>query len=184
LVHDYYGSSLWVLRGNENFEWRADCFNHHAYCDLLFWKNGSTTTNKRRSKVRKLFLTVLFLGMMVCVASAEIKMPPLKEGIAYSVADSRFNFLSTIELASYKGFSVEVGYAGAAKNTGSKAVGVVSYEIANLKKLGVTMPLLDLVSFNLGYYAGFGRISVAPGETEGNNEFDHGISLTLIQMKF
>lgn len=133
--------------------------------------------------MKKLFLA-LALVLLASPAFAEMKMPPLKEGIAYSVADSRFNFLSTIELAQYKGFAVEVGYAGAAKNTGEKAVAVLSYEIANLKKLGVTMPLLDLVSFNLGYYAGFGRISLAPGETGGNNEFDHGISLSLLQFKF
>ena len=133
--------------------------------------------------MRKLSL-ILGLVLLASPAFAEFSMPPLKEGLAYSIADSRFNFLSTIELLKYKGFDLEVGYAGAAKNTGDKAVGVVSYELTSLKKLGVDVPILDLVTFNLGYYVGWGRITLNPGETEGNNEFDHGISLTLIKTNF
>ena len=136
--------------------------------------------------MKKLIVAVILAVVVFGVKPvfAELKMPPLKEGIAYSIMDSKVNFLSTIEIVKFKGFALEAGYAGQAPNTGNKAVAVVSYEIANLKNMGVTMPVLDLVSFNLGYYVGYGRICLTPGETDGNNEFDHGVSLSILQFKF
>lgn len=133
----------------------------------------------------KLVLLLSICSLMLCTrAYAEMKLPPLKEGIAYSITDSKINFLSTIELLKFKGFNVEVGYAGQAPNTGDKAVAVLSYELLNLKNLGVAVPILDLVSFNLGYYIGVGRIELNPGNTKANNEFDQGVSLTVLNFKF
>lgn len=143
--------------------------------------------------MKKLFLTLgiilslscqSFAGEYLKVSKLLDKIPPMKQGIAYSIIDSKFNYLSTLQIANWKNFSLEVGYAGRAKNTGDKAVVVTSYNIAKLKDFGVTLPILDLVEFNLGIYAGFGRITLNEGLKEGNNEIDYGISLTLLNIKW
>lgn len=112
------------------------------------------------------------------------KLPALKQGISWSFIDNKLNYLSTIEIASWKGITFEAGYAGSAQNTGSKAVAVISYPIIKLKDLGVTLPILDLIEANLGVYGGFGRIDLDDGQGKGNNEWDTGVSLTLLNIKF
>ena len=138
--------------------------------------------------LKKMMLLAAILMLSIPQAKADSfdviqQLPALKQGIAYSIEDGAFNYLSTIEIAKYKGFALEGGYAGRAKNTGDKIVGVVSYQVARLKDFGVTLPVLDLVEFNAGVYAGYGRIQFN-GDKSNDNEFDYGISLTLLNVKF
>ena len=112
-------------------------------------------------------------------------IPGLKQGIAWSLVDSKLNYLTTIDLVQYKGFNLEGGIAADAENTGIKAVVVISYDVVNLKKLGVTVPVLDLIDIRLGAYAGYGRIEIGSIDTmKGNNEFDYGLSATFLKLKF
>lgn len=128
---------------------------------------------------------ILMLGMVLfCgIAQAQFdagelanKIPSLKQGVAFSLLDSQINYLSTAQIAEFKGVSLEVGYAGQAKETGDKIVAVVSYPLLKLKDY-ISLPVLDLVEFNIGAYAGYGRIL-------GSNEFDAGVSATAINLKF
>lgn len=132
-------------------------------------------------------LCVVFAGVAkaetLSIGDVLSNLPALKQGMAYSLADNQLNYLSTAEIVKYKGFALEGGYAGAAENTGNKIVGVLSYQVANLKDLGVTVPILDLIEFNVGAYAGYGSIQFA-GNTKNDNEFDYGLSLTLLKTKF
>lgn len=135
-------------------------------------------------------LVVALLVLMACsTAKASVdlsewsdKIPEVKQGIAFSLLDNKVNYLSTIEVAKFKNVTFELGYAGKVRNTGDKVVGVLSYPIVNLKDLGVDMPILDLVSLNIGAYAGVGRVQLE--DTDGGNEFDAGLSLTIIDIKF
>lgn len=104
------------------------------------------------------------------------KVPDLKQGIAFSLIDNQVNYLSTAQIAEWKGISLEGGYAGTAKDTGNKVVAVISYPLLKLKNY-ISLPVLDLIELNLGVYAGYGRIL-------GSNEFDAGISGTAINLKF
>lgn len=104
------------------------------------------------------------------------RLPGLKQGVAFSLADSQINYLSTIEIASYKGFSLEGGYAGRAQETGDKIVAVASYNILSMKD-HTNIPILKYIEFRPGVYAGIGRIT-------GSNEFDWGISATVLNLKF
>lgn len=108
------------------------------------------------------------------------KLPPLKQGVAYSIQDNKFNYISTVELIEYKGWTLEAGYAGIAENTKHKAVGVISYPIVKVKDLGVNVPILDLIEANLGLYGGLGQIDISNKEAE----FDWGVSLTLLNIKW
>ena len=103
-------------------------------------------------------------------------IPALKQGVAYSLADSKFNYLSTLDIVKYKGFSLEAGYAGSAKETGDKMVAVISYDLLSLKDK-TTIPVLQWLEFRPGIYAGVGRIG-------GSNEFDYGISATVLSVKW
>ena len=86
----------------------------------------------------------------------------------------------------YKHFTKAIDSNSAIRlySSNDKAVGVVSYQLATLKDLGVTLPVLDLVEFNLGYHVGYGRIQLNDGMDNGNNEVTHGPSLTLLNIKF
>jgi len=132
---------------------------------------------------------LLFVALVVCAifalcsaAYADIditdtlsKIPSLKQGIAYSITESDFSYLSTFEIANYKGFALEAGYSQ--KN---KLVGVISYELVNAKKLGITLPVLDLIDCRVGLWAGYSGIKL----DNDNAAFEWGPSVTLINVKF
>jgi hypothetical protein len=125
---------------------------------------------------------MVVVGLMCGSARADVsgllqKIPNLKQGVAYSIADSKVNYIATTDIVNKWGVYLEVGYAGAAKDTGDKLIAVVSYDLVNAKKLGITIPVLDLITFRPGVYAGTGRLF-------GGNEFDWGISATVLDLKF
>lgn len=142
--------------------------------------------------MKRLFFSLAAVIVLAGTAFAEdlnvrdilANVPALKQGVAYSLLDHKLNYLSTFEVAKWKGFALEAGYAGAAENTGNKLVAVASYRVTGLKDLGVEVPILDLVEFNIGAYAGFGRVDLDDGTGGGNNELDYGVSATLISLKF
>jgi len=129
-------------------------------------------------------LAVCFSLMVGSVFADDINLPDLlsklnlKQGIAYDVAECEINYLTTIPLVTYKGFSLEAGYS-----TLQKAVAVVSYEVLKLKDV-IDVPILDLITFNVGYYVGFDRVSLGLGNSKDGNEFSHGPCISLINVKF
>ena len=104
------------------------------------------------------------------------KIPGLKQGIGFSFIENEVNYLTTIELANYKGFALEAGY-----NSKDKVIAVLSADLINLKKLGVTLPVLDLIDIRIGLYGGYGSIN---SKALGSSEWDCGISGTAISIKF
>lgn len=111
----------------------------------------------------------------ITLSDSLAKLPALKQGVAYSLQDKNFSYLSTIELASWKGFTLEAGYSG-----NDKIVGVISYPLLKLKDTGVSLPILDLLECNLGFYAGYGRVE----NLKEFGESDFGISATLLRVKW
>lgn len=140
--------------------------------------------------VRQILLVAVLLLAAVSNARAELnlnetlgKLPALKQGIAFSLVDNKINYLSTAEIVKYKGFALEAGYAGNAEETNHKAVAVISYRLGGLKDLGIEVPILDMMDFNVGYYVGVGRIQFS-GDTSNDNEIDHGASISIISIRF
>lgn len=121
-------------------------------------------------------LIVLIMALLVLIPGLATAEGAWKSGIGYSVADSKINFLSTVEIANWKNITLEAGYAGAAENTKDKAIAVISYPLFKLADY-VSLPVLDLIECNLGVYAGIGRIT-------GSNEIDWGASATFLNIKF
>lgn len=104
------------------------------------------------------------------------KIPGLKQGIGFSLIENEVNYLTTVELAGYKGYALEAGY-----NSKDKVVVVLSADLINLKKLGVTLPVLDLIDIRVGLYGGYGSIN---SKALGSSEWDCGISGTAVSIKF
>lgn len=104
------------------------------------------------------------------------KIPNWKQGVSYSLIDSDFNYVSTLEIANWKGITAEAGY-----NSENAVVGVISYQLLKLKDFGVKVPVLDLLECNVGAYAGYKRLEI---KSLDDAEFDFGASVTLINLKW
>lgn len=133
--------------------------------------------------LKKILLSLILAAALLptSVKAASIfdvmgQMPSLNQGVAVSLSDSNINYLSTVDLVKWKGFNLEGGYAGRVKETGDKAVVVLSYDLLSLKDK-TAIPILNLVEFRPGIWVGVGRIG-------GSNEVDFGISATVISLKF
>lgn len=132
--------------------------------------------------IKKIILTLALIAMpfTICFGDSlnvgEIvkKLPELKQGVAYSFIDEEFNYISTLEVAKYKDLNLELGY-----NSKDKIVIAVSYPLVELKDY-IDLPILNLLKCNIGVYAGYGRLGI----TEGNNEFDWGFSMTILEIKW
>ena len=111
------------------------------------------------------------------------KLPGLKQGVAFSIDDAKVNYLTTVDVAKFKGFNLEAGVAMDSEKTGTKAVAVLSYDLFNAKKAGIDMPVLDLIDIRPGVWAGYGRIEgFQDGQLKG--EGDWGVSVTALSLKF
>lgn len=111
------------------------------------------------------------------------KLPGLKQGVAFSIDDAKVNYLTTVDVAKFKGFNLEAGVATDAENTGTKAVAVLSYDLFNAKKAGIDVPVLDLIDIRPGIWCGYGRIEgFQDGQLKGEGTF--GISVTAVSLRF
>lgn len=103
------------------------------------------------------------------------KIPGMRPGVMYNYSDSKVSFLSTVILAEKGVFAIEGGYS-----TSDDLVAIVSMKLVALKDLGIDLPILDLIEFRPGYAIGTSRI----GSGGGNCEYVHGVTATLINIKW
>ena len=101
-------------------------------------------------------------------------LPVLKQGFIYSVDDQSWDYAFTTPILEKNDFSLEAGYS--VKDT---ILGVASYRLGGLEKLGINVPVLDLIDCNVGYYVGLKDIN----DSE-ERKFDHGVAATLLNIKF
>ena len=101
-------------------------------------------------------------------------IPALKQGIIYSIDDQEFSYAFTTKIISWKDITLEGGYSPA-----DTLLGVVSYRLGGLEQFGVEVPILDLLDLNVGYYIGWKDFT-----DSDESKFDHGISATLLNIKF
>ena len=109
--------------------------------------------------MKKLLLIGLIFFLPIRVSADPLNVSdilskvPLKQGIAYSLIDNKIEYLSTLEIANWRGLAAEVGYS-----SNDMLVGVLSYEFMKLEDMGVTLPILDLIDARIGAYIGVGRM--------------------------
>ncbi len=138
---------------------------------------------------RLLIMMMIFMGVLCLLysfAQADIsvsdtlkKCPTLRPGIAYNNKSYKIEYLTTAEIMNYKGVAFEGGWVA----DSDMAVGVVSYDLLNLKKLGVKVPILDLVDVRPGMWLGYDALQIN-GNLETRDRFSWGESLTLISVKY
>jgi len=131
--------------------------------------------------MKKLFLVLAMVLFVFGIARAELSVgdiikaiPSTNQGVFYNINDNEFEYTSTLKVLSYKGFNLNAGFA-------TEQTGVISlaYDIINLEKLGVDIPILKQIVIDAGWTVGLKRIGV----THAQNEFVNGPSVTL-KVKF
>lgn len=130
--------------------------------------------------MKRYILLFILLSSNVCLAHSEnilSNLPNMNHGMAYSVQDSNFNYLTTFDVASWKTLTLEAGYAGRAENTKDKAIAVASIKLIDMQNI-IKFPILDKIVFRPGIWAGtsLNRID--------ETEFDWGVSASVISLKF
>lgn len=137
--------------------------------------------------MKKLLLACLICLFAVGMARAEVnipelinKLPALNQNVIYSISDSKFDYATSVTLASiFSGrVNVDFGYSPS-----TEALGAMTINLLNLKDW-IKFPILDSIVIEPGLYAGISRIAIGPGNAKDNNEFDWGCIVKLIAVKF
>ncbi len=117
-------------------------------------------------------LTICLMIVGTSVAAIDLSVIPTTDvGVFYNLNDSKFEFVSTFKALSWQGINLNVGYA-----TEDTAVASLAYEIVNLEKLGIEIPILKEVVVDAGWTVGAKRLFQ-------DHEFVNGPSVTL-KLKF
>lgn len=136
--------------------------------------------------MRKILLTLSIICLLTTPCFAEVNWNDLigklewKQGVAYSVDEAGFNIMSIAKIAKWKDLTLSGGYAGDKESTGHKAIANLSYSLLKLKNY-VDIPILDLVEVEPGLWMGLGNINL---KEMNESEFDWGVSISLISLKF
>ncbi len=127
----------------------------------------------------KKLLMLLALLLLPTLGRADVgiidtlkSLPGFKQGVAFDVTESEFNYLTTIGIIKYNDVGISAGYSG-----DDKIVATLTYNLGGLKRFGIDTPITNLIDIEAGYYFGFGRIG-------GDNETSHGPVLTIVNVKF
>lgn len=129
--------------------------------------------------MRKLILALLLLALPTFAQADDIKIidslkkiPGLKQGVAFDLTESKFNYMTTVGIIKYNDFGLSVGYSG-----DDKIVANLEYNLGGLRRFGIDTPITNLIDLSVGMYAGYSRLT-------GSNEFSYGPSVTVISVKF
>lgn len=131
-----------------------------------------------------LFLLVGLISLgIVASASAEglnlrdlfQEIDGIDSGLYLSLLDNKVNYSATVKAIDYKDFSLNVGYAGRAKETYDKFITTISYDMFALEDY-ISIPILDLIEFNPYVVGAYGRVE------SDTAEFDWGIGATIIKI--
>lgn len=130
--------------------------------------------------MKKALLVIALLLLATQAKADDVQLPALGMGVGYSVKDSAPVFLGTFDVANYKGFNLEAGYAGRNKESLDEVAAVLSYKLVNQGALN--FPILKYFSARVGVYGGLGRINT---QDLAGAKFDWGPSVTgLVKVAF
>lgn len=135
--------------------------------------------------MKKLFLIAALLCIPV-LAQAE-KLPEwfnkldIKQGIGYSLNDSKLNSYTSFKLAGWKFLSLDAGVMGDADSTDWKGAMSLSASLLKLKDY-IDIPVLDKVVFEPGVYFGVGRVDFK--NLFEDTETDYGVTVKIISINW
>ena len=108
------------------------------------------------------------------------KVPNNKPGVFYDLYSSKFCYYHSFVFANKWNTDFELGGA----DDKSAILLGASYDVANFKKLGVTLPVLNLIDVHIGGACGWQKVDVQGGQNDGKNKFIYGITASLITLSF
>ena len=144
--------------------------------------------------MKKLLGVVLFFLLAVPAFADELnlkedivdKIPEVKTGVAYSLSDSKWQFMAVFPIYTLNKFSVNTGYVGAQDPGVHKAVVSVDYEVFNPESVTVGNKIVDAIinSINIrpSVWFGAGRISNL-GDLD-DSETEYGLGVTILEARF
>jgi len=101
------------------------------------------------------------------------KIPMIRRGVAYDIEKDEVAYFATAEVFKYDKIelspSVEIGILG-----NDTIVGAITIGVVELKELGVSIPILNLINVRAGYMVGIDK----------EEEITHGPCITFIDAKF
>src|SRR3990167_6181913 len=132
--------------------------------------------------MRKFILAAVMMLSVVSVASADViklseyldKLPNIQQGVAWDFDKKEITYLSTLKVIDKYGFVLNAGYS-----TSDMAVTGISYELVNLKKWGVNVPILDLMKVEPIVYVGLRSIN---SRAIGDSEFSWGAGVNILEV--
>lgn len=109
------------------------------------------------------------------------KIPSLKAGGYWSAVDNAWNHSEQVAVITKGAFSLNMGYAGKAENTGHKAIVSLSYDLGNLESHGFKVPILKHVGLEPFVCFGAGKLNVKEMD---ESETDFGFGINALQVRF
>lgn len=126
-------------------------------------------------------LAIALISLFICgIAGAdwnddiEILKAEAKPCALYSITENQVTYATSLQILGYKGFELNGMYSN---DKDMPALGV-GYEIANLKDLGVDVPLAQYVDLSVGGYVGCRDFTTEDRST------DWGIWATIVKVTF
>lgn len=132
---------------------------------------------------------LILLSFLFCLnASAEInvidelkKLPAVNNGVVYSLADSTFDYVSSVSVVSFLNEKIKVDAGWTPRQ---KLLALASFKLVSVKDY-ISFPILDQVSIEPLIYVGYDRVDFGGEKArQANNEFDYGAGVKILSLSF
>lgn len=135
--------------------------------------------------VLALLLTTAAYAEPIFVEDVLESIPALDNGVVWDFDQKGLSYTSTLDILDWKGFTLNAGYARTFDNDNEESadsmIAGLSYEIANLEKLGVSVPILKYVKIEPMVYIGWQGINV---QVMKESEFVWGAGAKILEIAF
>jgi hypothetical protein len=102
------------------------------------------------------------------------------EGLGFDIASKNAVSYTSADLIQWNSFSLSAGYG-----TSAAIVGSIDYDIGGLTKLGINVPVLNLIDLRVGFMVGLADISTASSSGSAErNKLCYGPEITIVSTKF
>ena len=130
--------------------------------------------------MRKLIMLIAIMLLATTVSAGTLNLPDvlktlpsMKQGVAYSIPDKEYKYMTTAPLVKWKAFSLNAGYSADDKVIVSSSVDLIRLEDF------VDIPILDLIEFSPSIYYGIPKLFDG-----GKCDSDWGVGISILSVKF
>ncbi len=139
---------------------------------------------------KKILLTVI-LALILLPSLSRAQATPVSisdilskvtmhEAVGFDINSKNAVSYTSADLIDWKDLSLSAGYG-----TSSAVVASIDYDIGGLAKLGLNVPILNLIDLRVGFMVGLSDISTASSSGSAErNKFLYGPEITIVSTKF